>query len=112
MTQRNPVVIVLLSLVTLGLYPYYWLYATSEELRRESGRRDIVPLLDAFLAFITLGAWGVWAGYRNAKIAHELIEDGGEPHADHSLPVAAAGIASYFVGPLAWLVAILLLQED
>jgi hypothetical protein len=112
MTKRSPIFILVLTLLTLGLYPYYWLYATSEELRRESGRTDISPLLDAFLAFVTLGAWGVWAGYRNAKLAHELIEESGEPHTDHSIPVAAAGVASFFVGPVAWLVAILLLQDD
>jgi hypothetical protein len=112
MKKRSPVAIVLLSLVTFGIYAYYWLYATGEELKRESGRRDITPALDAFLAFLTVGVWGIWAGYRNARIAHELLEERGEAHSDHALPVAAAGVASYFLGPWTWLVAMVLVQED
>lgn len=112
MTKRSPVVVLALTLVTFGFYAYYWLYTTSDEVRRESGKRDISPILDALLAFMTVGAWGVWAGYRNAKIAHELIDARGIAHTDHSLPVAIAGGASYFMGPWTWLVAMVLLQED
>jgi hypothetical protein len=111
-TKRNPAAVVLFTILTFGLYAYYWLYATSAELKQETGRRDISPLLDAFLAFMTAGVWGVWAGYRNARIAHELQTGRGLAHTDRSLVIGAAGAASFFFGPWTWLVAMALSQED
>lgn len=112
MTKRSPAAIVILTMLTFGLYAYYWLYSTSAELKQESGRRDVTPLLDALLAFLTAGVWGIWAGYRNARIAHQLFVDREIAHTDRSLLVGAAGAASFFLGPWTWLVAIALLQED
>src|SRR5688572_8007604 len=105
-TKRNPAAVVLFSILTFGLYAYYWLYATTSELKQETGRRDLSPLLDALLAFITVGVWGVWAGFRNARIAHQLHVDRELAHTDRSLIVGIACAASFFVGPWAWLLAI------
>ena len=111
MKKRHPLAVAALTLITFGVYAYVWLFLTTDELREEAGRDDLSPTLDVILALITVGLWGVWAGYRNAKIAHELIEDRGEDHADRSLPVAAFATAGVFSG-WAWPVAIALLQED
>jgi ABC-type transport system involved in cytochrome c biogenesis permease subunit len=35
MTNRSPVAVVLLSLVTCFIYAYYWLYVTSEEMSKK-----------------------------------------------------------------------------
>lgn len=112
MKKRNPLAVAALTLMTFGLYAYAWLYMTTDELRRETGRKDLSPGVDVLLTLITLGVWGVWAGYRNAKITHELIVSRGDSeHSDRSLPVAAfAGVGAFSVW--AWPVAIALLQED
>jgi hypothetical protein len=103
--------VVALSVLTFGLYAYYWLYKTTDELREESGRDDLHPIVDLLLALVTFGLWGLWAGYRNAKITHELFEEIGAKHSDRSLPVAAFGALS-FVSGWAWLVSVGLLQDD
>ncbi|MFK7992325.1 MAG: DUF4234 domain-containing protein [Sandaracinaceae bacterium] len=112
MKKRNPLAVAALTLLTFGLYAYAWLYMTTDELRRETGRRDLSPGVDVLLAVITLGLWGIWAGYRNAKITHELIVSRGEAsHSDRSIPVAAfAGVGAFSVW--AWPVAMAILQED
>jgi hypothetical protein len=48
---RNPVVVILLSLITLGIYSLYWQYATFKEMKEWSGEGigGGVGLLLAFL---------------------------------------------------------------
>ncbi len=111
MTERNPVVVVLLSLLTFSLYGFYWLYATTKELAEETGDPRLDPTVDLVLAVCTLGLWGLYAAWRNADIAHRTLVARGVPHQDRSGTIAAFGVATYFVG-LAWLVSIALLQED
>ena len=111
MTKRNPILVVALTFVTFTVYAYYWLYKTTDELREESGRDDLSPVLDVVLAALTLGLWGLWAAYRNARITHQLLEDLGEKHTDRSIAVALFGAASFFSG-WAWLVSMALLQDD
>jgi hypothetical protein len=111
LSKRHPLAVVALTLVTFGVYAYWWLYKTTDELRQETGRDELRPAVDVILTLITFGFWGVWAGYRNAKIAHETLEEDGEAHADKSLGVAAfAGFG--LVSGWSWLVAMVLLQED
>jgi hypothetical protein len=110
-TKRNPILVVALTFVTFTVYAYYWLYKTTDELKDESGRDDLSPVLDVVLAVLTLGLWGLWAAYRNARITHELFEELGEKHTDRSVAVALFGAASFFSG-WAWLVSMALLQDD
>jgi hypothetical protein len=51
---RKPAAVVLLSVVTLGLYPVYWWYAVNKELRelgRSRGKDLGTPLLSALAFF-------------------------------------------------------------
>ncbi len=111
MKKRNPLVVVALAFLTFTIYAYYWLYKTTDELKEESGREELSPIVDVLLALVTFGLWGLWAGYRNAKITHELFEELGAKHTDRSLPVAIFGAGSFFTG-WAWLVSMALLQDD
>lgn len=111
MQKRNPILVVALAFVTFTIYAYYWLYKTTDELKKESEREDLSPILDVVLAVLTFGLYGLWAAYRNAKIAHELFEELGVDHMDRSVPVAIFGALS-FVSGWAWLVSMALLQED
>lgn len=111
MTKRHPVAVVALTLLTFTVYAYYWLYRTTDELRRATDRDDLSPVVDVILTLVTFGLWGIWAGYRNAKIAHEELELRGEDHTDRSLAVGGFAALSLVSG-WAWLVSIALLQED
>jgi hypothetical protein len=102
---------VALTVVTFSLYAYYWLYRTTDELRAESGRDDLHPVLDVVLAALTFGLWGLWAAFRNARVAHEIFEQDGVKHTDRSLPFAIFAALSMVSG-WAWLVSMAILQED
>ena len=44
-TQRSPITIILLSIVTCGIYFIYWLYVTSKEINDALGREEINTVL-------------------------------------------------------------------
>ena len=112
MRERNPVVVVGLTLLTFTLYAYYWVFVTTHELREETGREDLHPLVDLMLTVITLGLWGFWVGYRNSRIVHEeLVELGHARHIDRSAAVGVTCALTFFSG-WAWLVAMALVQDD
>jgi len=111
MTKRNPLMVVALTFFSFTLYAYWWLYATTDELRDETGRDDLQPLMDVILAALTFGLWGFWATYRNSRIVHEEMLARGEKHSDRSIGVAVFGAMTLLTG-WAWLVSMALAQED
>lgn len=111
MTERNPAVVLLLTLVTCTLYGYYWLFVTTDELRRETGREDLSPVLDLVLAIFTAGLWGLYATWRNAQIVHEVLRARGVEHADQSQAVLIFNLST-FVWGAGWLVSLVLMQVD
>jgi len=111
LTRRSPITVVVLSLVTFGLYALYWLYVTTEELAQETGHGDLSPTMDVLLAICTFGLWGMYAAYRNAGIVHEELAAAGITRQDKSLVVGVALAATFFSG-WAWLVAVAVLQEE
>ncbi len=111
LTRRSPITVVVLSLVTFGLYALYWLYVTTEELAQETGHGDLSPTMDVLLAICTFGLWGMYAAYRNAGIVHEELAATGSARQDKSLIVAVA-CAATLVSGWAWLVAVAVLQEE
>ncbi|MCB9600565.1 MAG: DUF4234 domain-containing protein [Sandaracinus sp.] len=110
MERRNTFTTVLLVALTFGIYGLVWLFRTTRELADETGRK-LHPALDVGLAVITLGAWGVWACYRNAEIVHDELTSRGVAHRDRSLPVLVFGIATFATG-LSWLAVTAILQDD
>lgn len=110
MERRNTFTTVLLVAITLGVYGLVWLYQTTRELADATGRK-LHPALDVGLSVVTLGAWGVWACFRNAEIVHDELTSRGVTHRDRSLPVLVFGLATFATG-LSWLAVTAILQED
>lgn len=86
-TQREPVTILLLSLVTCGVYLLVWKYQTTEELRRASGDNSINPGLDLALSILLCGVWNIYTDHRNAKKIYELAQASGMQRTDQSTVV-------------------------
>ena len=47
---RNPVVVILLSIVTCGIYYIFWLYTAMDDLNKAAGREIINPVLFTVLS--------------------------------------------------------------
>ena len=66
--QRSPYLVMVLCIMTIGIYALYLRLKFTRALRNLSGQAHLVPWLDVVAAFITFGLWGVYADARNAKI--------------------------------------------
>lgn len=110
MTQRNVALVIVLTLITCGLYSFYWHYVVTEELKRTSGKTDLSPGLDLLLAIVTCGIWYVYVDYRNAQLSHSLFAARG-PHEDKSTLVLLLDIGTYFTG-FTGIVAMAILQDE
>lgn len=66
--QRAPIVVMLLCVVTLGIYALYWRYKFTGALRRLTQEAHLVPVLDVVASVLTLGWWGVYADARNGAL--------------------------------------------
>lgn len=67
---KSPLMVVLLSFITCGVYGFIWLYQTSSELKYVL-RNDNNPVLDLILCLVTFGIYYIYLMYRNAK---QLVE--------------------------------------
>ena len=58
--ERNPLVVILLTLITCGFYGLFWLYATSDELNSK-GSLEMSPVLIILLCFIPfVNLFAIW----------------------------------------------------
>jgi hypothetical protein len=83
--KRDPVTVLILSILTCGLYAVYWVYATSSEIKRATGREDIHPALDAILSLVTCYIWLIYLAYKYPQLILDLQERAGRPRNDISI---------------------------
>lgn len=99
MTERNPALVVVLGMLTCGIYTLVWYYQTTEELRIATGDESIKPGLDILLTFVTCGIWWVYTDYRNAKKAYELSQRLGLGRSDQAVIVLVVDLVAAIVTP-------------
>ncbi len=109
--ERNSVVVLLLSIVTCGVYFVYWVYQTSTELKQATGDADVNPTLDLVLSLVTCTLWSYYVLYRDADKLHRILVGVDPSHKDQSQTVLILCVAALFVG-VTGPVAIYLVQED
>jgi len=92
---------VFLTIITCRLYELYWIYRSTAQVRRLTGRRDLIPLLDVMLALLTFGLWGFWVHWRNVDAVDEALSTRG-PHLKQSGNVVGLTLGSFVCGVLHW----------
>jgi hypothetical protein len=83
--KREPVLVLLLPILTCGIYIFYWWYATSTEIKNALGREDINPGLDLLLGIITCGIYYIYLSYRNPQMLLLMQDRVGLPRNDISI---------------------------
>ncbi|HEX8143367.1 MAG TPA: DUF4234 domain-containing protein [Pyrinomonadaceae bacterium] len=100
--KRDPIMVLLLSLVTCGIYAYYEVYKVSSEIRDALGRQDVNPTMDVVLGLVTCGIYFIYLAYRYPQLLLEMQDRVGLPRNDISmisiiLSVCGLGIVSIFM---------------
>lgn len=98
---RDPGMTVMLTIVTCRLYELVWIFSSTSQLRRITGRPDMNPGLDALLSIATFGLWPFWVLYRNVEAVDEALTDLGE-YSNARGTILGLVFGSFFCGLLQW----------
>lgn len=90
--KRDPVMVIVLTLVTCGLYAFYWWYVAGCEMRDALRRPEINPIMDFVLVFVTCGIWGIYMYYKYPQLIMEMQDRVGMPRNDISVISILCGV--------------------
>jgi hypothetical protein len=103
--------VLVLTMLTCGIYYLYWVYATSSELKEALGDEEIKPGIDLLLTIVTCYLWAIYLEHRNAQRVHAALLSR-DPYAkDQSEIILILNVCAVFVG-VTWLIATYILQEE
>ncbi|WP_157152010.1 DUF4234 domain-containing protein [Brachyspira sp. SAP_772] len=63
--------LLLLNILTCGLFYYYWIYKTTTEIKDFTGKEDINPLIEVLFGFFTCGLYFKYWYYKYGKIVYK-----------------------------------------
>ncbi|MGM9625547.1 MAG: DUF4234 domain-containing protein [Eubacteriales bacterium] len=98
--KRNPVSVLLLSIVTCGIYSLYLIYQISKEVRDFRGDSSIDPGLELLLCIITCGLYEIYWYYKYGRLVFDMEQRVGVSGASDMslilllLPIFGFGIVS------------------
>ena len=101
--KRSPVWVLILSIITCGVYYLYWVYATSKDVDEFLGETDIPPIVHVLLFLFTGTLYGFFWDYIIGQKTVKMQRKVGLPEKDNTLlcivldvlgagPVAGLGI--------------------
>lgn len=80
-TTRSVPVVIILSLVTCGIYYWYWLYITAAEVKNYTNDPSINPGVELLLCIVTCGIYTIYWYYKYSKKVYEAQIAAGIPGA-------------------------------
>ncbi|MBQ8577788.1 MAG: DUF4234 domain-containing protein [Clostridia bacterium] len=98
--KRSPVAVLLLSIVTCGIYQLYLIYKVSQEIRDFRGDNSISPGTELLLSIITCGLYEIYWFYKYGRLVFDMQQRVGVPGASDMslvlllLPVFGFGVVS------------------
>lgn len=98
--------VLILALITCGLYGLVWLWQAETEVKDELALADMNPGLDVVLTILTLGIWGVVVLYRLSGQVAEAQRRVGVPPNDLAIVALIVSVLGFAF------VAITLLQVE
>ena len=83
--KREPMMVVLFTLLTCGFYGWYWLYTSITEIKNALGREDINPGMELVLGIVTCGIYMIYLFYKYPQLMLEMQDRAGRPRNDISM---------------------------
>ena len=66
---KSPALVLVLSLITCGIYGVYWIYKTSDEVQKFLGLYDsLTPAVETILCIFTCGIYAIYWSYKYGKL--------------------------------------------
>jgi hypothetical protein len=83
--KREPMMVVLFTILTCGIYGWFWLYTTVTEIKNALGREDINPGMELVLSIVTCGIYMIYLFYKYPQLMMEMQDRAGRPRNDISM---------------------------
>lgn len=93
--ERSIVMIIILSILTCGIYYFYWIYATSSDIKDYLQDDSINPFLDLILSLLTCGIYFVYWHYKIGGLIVRCYEKSGKSTEDNSILCTILAIFLY-----------------
>ena len=97
--RREPAFVLVLSILTLGLYLPFWYHGIYEDLEALDGKTPTGRgyWLDFFFVIVTLAIYGIWVDYQiSLQISEFERRNGLGPVQDTSMIAVILDVAAYF----------------
>ncbi len=105
-TVRSVPMLVLLSIVTCGIYYLYWIYKTTDEIKNFMEREDINPALELILVLVTCNIYSLYWYYKYGKIVYlEMTAKAGMDNSEDST------VLLVILGLLVYVAAVAIMQD-
>lgn len=98
---RSPAVVIILSLVTCGIYGFYWIYVMSREINNYLGRNEDSPGLELLLCIITCGIYTIYWVYKYAMRASDAKVAAGLPPENNGIVCLILALFGLFIVDMA-----------
>jgi len=72
-TIRNPALVIIFCIITCGIYFFYWIYATSKEIKQYLDEPNISPGMELFLCLIC-GIYMIYWWYKYGNLLKKAEE--------------------------------------
>ena len=94
---RSTFVVLLLSIVTCGIYLIYWYSELYDDMTELTGQTPTGNpfILDFLLSVLTVGIWGIYVDYRISQQLVDLQKERGMQPSDTTVPVLLLDVAAY-----------------
>ncbi len=109
--QRNIAILVILCIVTCGIWGIVAWYQVGSDLNRHKGRDVVNPGVDVLLSIVTCGLWTIYVGWNYGSRLKEITEEEGMPVIDVALACCLLAVAGCFI-PFINVVAPAILQNE
>ena len=90
---RSPVTIILLGIVTCGIYLYMWVYKVSDETRQNLGDESIEPGKIILFTILSCGLYLIYWYYQMGSHIQRLYEKKGLTAEDETTLLLILGVA-------------------
>ncbi len=94
---RSPGLVLVLGLVTFGIYMIYWYYKVYDEMKRATGATPTGNeyVIDLILFIVTCSLWGVYVDYRISRQLEDLQRTRGLPVNETGTLVVILDVCAY-----------------
>ncbi|MBC8141651.1 MAG: DUF4234 domain-containing protein [Armatimonadetes bacterium] len=83
--RREPAMVLVFTLLTCGIYYFFWLYRVSEETQRYLNEPDTSPAIEVLLCFVTCGLYIFYWDYKQAQKIARMLQSVGMPPTDNAV---------------------------